>query len=196
MRATTSHGAPGGRGTLCDQEDGQVVWAEEAAVLRPREAGSRRVRLGRAGASSVLATALSQGTLLGGLWLGLPALVASSGAFLGGALVNYLVGRSWAWGRYGRPGMRHEVGPYVLVVGFAGALAIGLTTLTARLVAASPSRLETLLLADAAYLGSYVLVFVVKFTLLDGWVFRRADHAAPASTGRRGPDLRSARPPT
>ena len=56
-------------------------------------------RIFRAATSSVLATALSQLSLIGLLWWGAVPIVASGVAYLTGAVPNFFLARRWAWGR-------------------------------------------------------------------------------------------------
>ncbi|TNC28173.1 GtrA family protein [Amycolatopsis alkalitolerans] len=131
-------------------------------------------RITRALASSVLATGVSQITLLALLGWGhaSPAL-ASTLAFLAGAVPNYLLSRRWAWGRRGRPRMVGETLPYVAVIAAGGLASVGLTTFTGWLI--GPLALPhvwSVVVLDAAYLASYVVIFAVKFALLDRVVFR------------------------
>src|SRR5690606_19696018 len=64
-------------------------------VRRPR----LLIRLFRAATSSVLATAISQVTLIGLLWWGAIPALASAVAFVAGAIPNFFLSRRWAWGR-------------------------------------------------------------------------------------------------
>ncbi|MCU1680633.1 MAG: hypothetical protein JWQ81_1372 [Amycolatopsis sp.] len=141
-----------------------------AAEARPR----RFVRLFRAATSSVVATVISQVALLVILSSGGSAVVASAVAFVAGAVPNFLLTRSWVWGRQGKPRVKTEVAPYLVVIALGGLASVGLTTLTGHLLAplALPGLLRVVLL-DGAYVASYAMVFVFKFTLLDRVVFSR-----------------------
>ncbi|MEC3976420.1 GtrA family protein [Amycolatopsis sp. H20-H5] len=143
----------------------------------------RLVRLARAAASSVVATLVSQAALLTILWAGGAPALASAVAFAAGAVPNYLVTRRWVWGRRGRPRVRRELAPYLVVIAVCGLVAVGLTTLAGHLIAplTLPHALWVVLL-DGAYVASYALVFVVKFTLLDRLVFGRGAARTPATT--------------
>ena len=89
-------------------------------------------------------------------------------AWLAGALPNYWLNRSWTWQRRGRPDLRREVLPYVAVV----ALTLLLATVATRAADSALRATETaegtrVLLVAAAFLGTYVVMFVLRFALLD-----------------------------
>ncbi|MEA5361406.1 GtrA family protein [Amycolatopsis sp., V23-08] len=139
-------------------------------------------RLGRAAATSVAATVVSQVVLLAVLATGGAAVLASTLAWAAGAVLNFVVTRRWVWGRTGRPRVRRELLPYLAVIGLGGLASIGLTTLSGSLL--TPLNLPHVwwvVLVDGAYVASYALVFVVKFTLLDKLVFGRDAARATAS---------------
>ncbi|MDT8915318.1 GtrA family protein [Amycolatopsis sp. PS_44_ISF1] len=141
------------------------------------------IRFFRAATSSVGATLLSQAALLSVLALGGAPWLASVLAFAAGAVLNFFLTRRWVWGRRGRPRLGAELLPYVVVISFGGLASVGLTTLTGHLLA--PLDLPHawwVVLIDAAYVASYALVFVVKFTMLDRFVFARGAARTPATT--------------
>ncbi|WP_033294333.1 GtrA family protein [Amycolatopsis jejuensis] len=149
----------------------------------PRRRGL--VRFVRAATSSVAATLLSQAVLIAVLAVNGAPWLASACAFTAGAVLNFVVTRRWVWGRRGRPDMRRELMPYLLVIALGGLASVGLATLTGHLLA--PLALPHfwwVVLIDAAYVLSYALVFVVKFTLLDRYVFDRGAARTPATTSQ------------
>jgi putative flippase GtrA len=155
--------------------------------VRPRTTEKTRrrgwARLARAAATSVAATVLSQVVLLAVLSTGGAAALASTLAWAAGAVLNFVVTRRWVWGRTGRPRVRRELLPYLVVIGLGGLASIGLTTLAGSLL--TPLNLPHfwwVVLVDGAYVGSYALVFVVKFALLDRLVFGRGAARTPATT--------------
>nr|WP_235998926.1 GtrA family protein [Qaidamihabitans albus] len=133
----------------------------------------------------MLATVISQLTLIGILWWdGTSATVASAIAFVAGAVPNYFVARSWAWGRRGRPDFRSELLPYLAVIVTGGLTAVGLTTLASWLIEPlNVPHVARVVLLDAAFVSSYALVFLMKFALLDRLVFAGAVRT-PAATSR------------
>jgi putative flippase GtrA len=148
---------------------------------QPRRRGW--ARLGRAAVTSVAATVVSQIALLAVLATGGVPVLASTLAWAAGAVLNFVVTRRWVWGRTGRPRVRRELLPYLVVIGLGGLASVGLTTLAGSLL--TPLNLPHLwwvVLVDGAYVASYALVFVVKFTLLDRLVFGRDAARSPATT--------------
>lgn len=138
----------------------------------------------RFAAGSAVATVSSQLTflLLFGV-LGASAAVAGTLALLAGAVPNFVIQRFWTWQRTGRVGLRSEVLPYLAVIAFSGLVAVGATSGLDRLIAGTVQHhgVRTIVLA-VAFAASYVLLFVLKFALLDRLVFRTA-RVAPDSGG-------------
>ncbi len=155
-----------------------------APPRRTEEPPRTRHRLVRAATSSVAATVLSQVVLLGVLTANGAPVLAGTLAWAAGAVLNFLVTRRWVWGRTGRPRVRRELVPYLVVIGIGGMLSVGLTTLAGNVLMplALPHALWVVLV-DGAYVASYAVVFVLKFTLLDRLVFRGAART-PATTSR------------
>ncbi|PXY20225.1 hypothetical protein BA062_33800 [Prauserella flavalba] len=139
-------------------------------------------RLVRAGASSVLATAASQVTLIGLLWWGASPTAASAVAFVAGAIPNWFVARRWAWGRKGKPDVKRELMPYLVVIGLGAAASVGLTTLAGMITEPLEiSGFTRIVVLDVAYLSSYAIVFAFKFALLDRLVYRGGNVQVAAS---------------
>ncbi|MGH3437867.1 MAG: GtrA family protein [Sciscionella sp.] len=132
------------------------------------------VRLGKFAAASAVSTVISQLTLMGIYGLaGRTALLASICAFAAGSIPNFLINRHWAWGRRGAPNVGKELLPYLAVIVAGGIASTGLVTLAdALLEPVLASRGWRTIILDLVYLGSYGLLFVVKFALLDRLVFR------------------------
>lgn len=141
----------------------------------------------RFAAGSAVGTVTSQLTflLVFGV-LGASAAVSGVAAFLAGAVPNFLIHRFWTWQRSGRAGMRRDVARYLAVITVNGLLATGLTAGVDRLVGAGIDNhaLRTVVLA-VIFSASYVLLFVLKFTLLDRLVFPspNSSSADPATGG-------------
>jgi putative flippase GtrA len=118
---------------------------------------------------SAVATLSSELVLLvayGGLHLATP--VSSVLAWSAGAVPNYWLGRRWTWRRRGRPEFGLEVVPYVTVVLATLLLAVATThAVAARLTAAGAGDREREGAVAAAFLGVYVVAFLVRFLLLD-----------------------------
>lgn len=146
-------------------------------AVRARWASSRLVRVfSRFAVGSAVATVCSQVTfvLLFGI-LGASATVSVVLGFVAGAVPNFVLHRFWAWQRAGRVDVRGELLPYLGVIALNGLLATGITTGVDRLVASGidDHALRTVVLA-VVFGASYLLLFVLKFLLLDRLVFGAA----------------------
>ncbi len=132
-------------------------------------------------AGTIVSTACSQlaFVLLFGV-LDAPTAVSGAGAFLAGAVPNFLIHRFWTWQRSGPVGMRRELLPYLGVIAFSGLVAVGITTGVDRLIgsAITAHAMRTAVIT-VVYGLSYLPVFVLKFALLDRLVFGAEDHRAP-----------------
>lgn len=138
---------------------------------------------------SVVATLCSEGAfvVLYGL-LAVGTTWSSILSWLAGAVPNFWLNRNWAWQRSGRPSLRHEVLPYVVII---------VTTLLLATVAthaadvwlhdAGVADSVRVVLVAGVFLGVYVVVFAVRFVLLER-LFSRLQHhesVAPTSKGSR-----------
>ncbi len=135
---------------------------------------SRLLRLlPRFAAGSAVAFGCSELTflLLYGV-LGTSAALSGGVAFLAGAIPNFLLQRFWTWRRSGRIALRGELLPYLAVIALNGLLATAVTAGVDRLLAPALGHhgLRTALLA-ITFAGAYVLLYVLKFVLLDRLVF-------------------------
>lgn len=146
----------------------------------------RRVRIWvKYAAGSAVATVLSQiaFTACYGA-LDTSAAVASIVAFFAGAIPNYLLNRAWAWNDRSVP-RRRAVFTYLVVIGITNGLAIGITTLADAWVRTHVASHDVrTLLVDLAYLASYGVMFVLKFLLFDGLVFKSRSSRVPNRTGQ------------
>lgn len=134
--------------------------------------GPRRSTWGKAiryGAGSIVATACSEvAFLLVYGPLGASTTWASIIGWLAGAVPNYLLNRSWAWGLRGRPSLRRELLPYIAIVLVTVALAVMMTGLADRIVDdLDVSDLARTLIVGAVFLGVYAVMFVLRFFLFD-----------------------------
>ncbi|HSS08465.1 MAG TPA: GtrA family protein [Acidimicrobiales bacterium] len=101
-------------------------------------------------------------------------------AFVAGAVPNYVLNRSWAWERKGRPRIGREVILYAvvsLVSLISAAAATGWVSRIAPHFTASHAT-RTALVATA-YLATYGVLFIIKFVIFQRVVFvePRSDHA-------------------
>ncbi len=138
---------------------------------------------------SAVATGCSELTLLVvyGLWHA-PAATASLLAWLAGAIPNYWLNRTWTWRRRGRPSVRWEVLPYAVIIGLTLLLAV-LATKTAdwamRSAGVAPS--TRVAVVAVVFLGVYVVMFAVRFLLLDRMFGRLAARESEHRGGEEGP---------
>jgi putative flippase GtrA len=135
----------------------------------------------RFAAGTIVSTASSQLTfvLLFGV-LDASATVSGAVAFVAGAVPNFLIQRFWTWQRSGPVGIRRELVPYLGVITFSGLTAVGITTGVDRLIggAVVDHAMYTTVIA-VVYGLSYLPAFVLKFALLDRFVFGAEDHRTP-----------------
>jgi len=135
----------------------------------------------RYAAGSLISTVISQIALVTAYGLlNATAAVASIVAFVVGTVPNYLLNKAWVWSHQ-KVSHRRLVGSYIVVMVVTNAVAIAMTLaldacVRAHVRAATP---RTLLLS-LAYVTSYGLMFVIKYLLFDGLLFkerRTARHA-------------------
>jgi len=134
-------------------------------------------------AGSVLAMLASEATLLTMLGLSISGpKTASVAAWFAGAVVNYFVSRTWAWGRRGRANAWREVLPF-WATSVAQLLISTVTSDLAHGVAPDVTSSHTLQvsLVGAVYLGTYGVLFIGKFLLFHFVIFGRAPAAGTAS---------------
>ncbi|GAA2813450.1 GtrA family protein [Saccharopolyspora taberi] len=144
----------------------------------PQVAESRRTRrywrlLSRFAAASVVATGISQLVFLAAYALGAVPVLATVLAWLSGAIPNFLLNRR-TWGGGGRAALRGEILRYgVISVGTALLAAAATSGAEAVAVSAFPaSRASQVGVVWGAFLGTYGVMFLVKFFLVDRVVFR------------------------
>jgi putative flippase GtrA len=93
---------------------------------------------------------------------------ASVLSWLAGAVPNFWLNRNWAWQRTGRPSLGQEVLPYVAIILSTLILATVATDLADHwLHEQGTSSSVRVALVAAVFLGVYVVVFVVRFFLLE-----------------------------
>lgn len=163
--------------------------ADASGTAHAGEGRGRRARVGvwaKYAAGSVVATVLSQiaFTVAYGV-CDASAAVASVVAFFAGAVPNYVLSKAWAWSDRELSSKRRAMFSYVLVIAVTNLFAILMTSLADDWVRTHiASHGVRTLLVDAAYLGSYGVMFVVKFLLFDGLVFnsRRSRHQVRSTT--------------
>ncbi|GAA4618861.1 GtrA family protein [Saccharopolyspora hordei] len=138
--------------------------------------GARRYwrLLSRFAAASVVATTISQLVFLVVYALGAVPVAATVTAWLAGAIPNFTLNRR-TWGSTGRAGLRGEVLRYA-VISVTTALLAALATHHADDLARTvfpDARSAQVAVVWGAFLGTYAVMFVVKFVLVDRVVFAR-----------------------
>lgn len=142
-------------------------------MLGWRQSSRLGVRLGRYTLGSVVAVVTSEVAFVLCYGSGLVGTTAASAvAFIAGALPNYVLNRSWAFGRRGKVRVGREVVLYIIVslVSFgAAAVATGWTSHHIRNIAHSRD-VRTALVAGA-YLATTGVLFVAKFVVFQLFIF-------------------------
>jgi putative flippase GtrA len=131
------------------------------------------VRFGRYTLGSVVAVVTSEVAFVACYGSGLLGTTAASAvAFVAGAIPNYVLNRSWAFGRRGRVRVGREVVLYAVVslISFgASAVATGWANHWAPHVTADHT-VRTALVAGA-YLATYGVLFLLKFAVMQKVIF-------------------------
>lgn len=130
----------------------------------------------RYAAASLISTVISQIALIIAYGpMKASAAVASIVAFVVGTVPNYLLSKAWAW-RHQKVSHRRLVGSYAVVMIVTNVLAITMTlALDACVRAHVQSGAPRTGLLSLAYVTSYGLMFVVKYLLFDGLLFKERD---------------------
>lgn len=154
-------------------------------MLTPNPRRGQRARLwGRYTAASVIAGVISELVFLVAYWFEAAPFAASLVAFVAGAVPNYLMNRRWAWRRTGTPHPVRETLPYAVIIISTALIAVLVTTLADKWVVAHVGSHELqVVLVGAAFLGTYGVMFVLKFVLFDRLIFAggRAGTREPTS---------------
>ena len=131
--------------------------------------------LSRFAAASVVATAISQVVFLASYTLGTAPVVSTVLAWLAGAIPNFVLNRR-TWGGGGRSALRGEIVRFG-AISVGTALLAALATHGAEILATSQfpnNRPAQIAIVWGAFAGTYVVMFAVKFVLIDRLVFN--DH--------------------
>ena len=135
-------------------------------------------RLTRYSAVSVVSVATGQIALVAAFyfahWSARPANVAS---VVAGGIPSYYLNRRWVWGKSGRSALVREVVPF-WVLTFAG---LALSTFLAGYAGSYgrhhfDSRIVQTALVDAASVGSFGALWILKFLAFDRLMFGREPH--------------------
>ena len=116
--------------------------------------------------------------------------VSSTIAWVAGAVPNYWLNRSWTWQRRGRPSFVREVLPYVAIILVTLVLAALVTKgVDSWLRDAEVSGTTRTVAVAVAFLGVYVIMFVVRYVLLDRLFRPRGGAMSDAFTQATGRGL-------
>lgn len=144
------------------------------------------VRLAKFTAGSAVATVISEAAfiLVYGL-VGAGPRVAGVVGFLAGAIPNWGLNRRWTWRRRGRPRLRREVLPYVVVVLCTAVAATAFSGVADGWVRGLEApRSVQVALVGMAFLLPYGAVFLLKFLLFERLVFSDPPLRSPTSGSR------------
>ncbi len=120
-------------------------------------------------------------------WLGIRTGLDSAGAFVAGAIPNWLLNRKWAWQMDGRVEWMREIVAYFVIsilVWAASTWATGHTQNWAHRHISPGDGLQ-ILVTTAAYVLVQAVFFVVKFVIYDKWVFAGQSRIRAALRSRR-----------
>jgi putative flippase GtrA len=118
--------------------------------------------------------------------LGVSTTGCSIGAFIAGAIPNWILNRRWAWKLRGRVALGREVFAYLTI----SALQLVLTSLTTawaqRHVQSIPAHHGVrAALVTLAYLVVFVVMFAGKFAVYEVWIFSGRSRVRAALRSRR-----------
>lgn len=156
-------------------------------MLKPRRRPSRARLLlwWRYSASSVVAGVISELVFLASYGAGAAPRVASVVAFVAGAVPNYVLNRRWAWRQRGRVHGTRELLPYLVIIVLTAVAAAAITTAADHWLRGQvDSHLWLTVLVSMAFIGTYGVMFVLKFVLFDRYVFVRRSGDVPATKSR------------
>ncbi|WP_243793499.1 GtrA family protein [Saccharopolyspora gloriosae] len=128
--------------------------------------------ISRFAAASVVATGISQLVFVGSYALGALPVVSTVLAWLAGAVPNFVLNRR-TWGGGGRSALRGEIVRYAALSVGTALLAAMATSGAERLALAEfpHDRLPQVAIVWGAFLATYLVMFVVKFFIIDRFIF-------------------------
>jgi putative flippase GtrA len=111
--------------------------------------------------------------------------IASIGAFIAGALPNWVLNRRWAWQRTGRVHFGREVVGYVIVSLIALIASAAGTGAAQSWVRGHVHGELQILLVTAVYVVVQAVLFVVKYVIYERWIFAERSRIRAALRSRR-----------
>ena len=141
---------------------------------------------------SVVTTLVSTGVLVVLVVAsGLPAGRANAIGVLCGIPLSYVGNRRWVWRRLGRSGLLREVVPFAMTCLLGLVASTVVVGRVGAMTAAFPVSWRAVIL-PIANAGTFGLLWVVQFVLLDRWIFRtRAARSGPSTEPRRSAGVSS-----
>jgi putative flippase GtrA len=105
--------------------------------------------------------------------IGLNTTLCSVGAFLAGAIPNWILNRRWAWGMRGRVEWMREIVGYTVISVLALVASSAATGWTQHHLVPSiaPGHGLRVILVTAAYVLVQAILFAAKFVVYEHWVF-------------------------
>jgi putative flippase GtrA len=105
--------------------------------------------------------------------LGINTTICSIGAFVAGAIPNWILNRRWAWKMTGRADFLREIVAYIAISGVVlVASSLGTSVMQSWVKAnVAPGHGIRVILVTGAYVFVQAVLFVVKFLVYDKWVF-------------------------
>jgi putative flippase GtrA len=162
----------------------------QGLVLSERLQGLRRsalgVRLTRYTIGSAIAFATSAVVFPVLYVLGASTTACSIGAFVAGAIPNWILNRRWAWKLRGRVALGREVFAYITI----SATQLILTSLSTAWMQKHVQSIPAhhgfrAALVTAAYLVVFVVMFAGKFAIYEVWIFSGRSRVRAALRSRR-----------
>jgi putative flippase GtrA len=118
--------------------------------------------------------------------IGLSTTACSIGAFVAGAIPNWILNRRWAWKLRGRVAFGREIVAYVSVSVFQLVATSFTTGWTQQQVQSIPAHHGfRAALVTASYLAVFAVMFVGKFALYEFWIFSGRSRVRAALRSRR-----------
>ncbi len=99
--------------------------------------------------------------------------ICSIGAFLAGAIPNWILNRRWAWKMEGRVEFLREIVAYIAISGVvlvASSLGTGVMQAGSRFIV-TPHHGIRVILVTGAYVFVQAVLFVAKYLVYEHWVF-------------------------
>lgn len=137
--------------------------------------------LSRFAAASAVATGLSQVVFVGSYAVGALPVVSTVLAWLAGAVPNFALNRR-TWGGGGKSALRRELVRYAaLSVGTAVLAALATSTAERVALLLYPhDRAPQVAIVWGAFVATYLVMFVVKFFVIDRFIFTARSRPRPA----------------